>query len=177
MRTYVALLAGVLLSLSACSDGDSGSSEAEASVESMEVAELEEFVADNVTPDDADAKVTADCAGGIDVEVDTSQDCHLVVGEETADIHYVVTEVEDGEVTDADFTPYVPGDRLAEVVKQQFAGQGTVLDEVQCDEDLTGEAKATTTCDATAGTQEARIEIEVTEVDGLFINFHMQVVE
>ena len=143
----------------------------------MEVAELEEFVADSVTPDDADAEVTADCAGGIDVEVDATQDCHLVVGEETADVHFVVTEVEDGEVDGRRLHAVRPGDRLAEVVTQQFAGQGTVLDEVQCDEELTGEAKATTTCDATAGTQEARIEVEVTEVDGLFINFHMQVVE
>jgi hypothetical protein len=176
MRTYVALLAAALLALSACSDGDTGSNESDQTTESMEVAELEELVADSVTPDDQDAEVSAECEDGIDVEVDARQDCEVMVGEDTAYVHFVVTEVDGGEVTDAEFTPFVPGVRLAQVVQQQFAAQGTVLDDVQCDE-LDGEFGEKATCTSTSGSQEPNIEVDVTKVDGLFINFHMSVVE
>ena len=133
-------------------------------------------MARGVTPDDKDAEVAADCVGGIDIEVDATQDCHLTAGEETVDVHFVVTEVEDDEIAGADFTPYIPGDRLAGAVRQQLAQQGRP-GPVECDEELTGEKGATTTCAATAGSDAAQVEVDVTEVDGLFINFHMKLVE
>jgi hypothetical protein len=156
MRVCAALAAGLVLGLGACSDSDSGSSE----TESLDAAGLEELVADSVTPDDEFAEVSADCAG-----------------EQTIDVHFVVTDVRDGEVTDAEFTPYIPGERLAPVVQQELSTQVPDLTDVQCDEELTGEQGATTECAATSGGKDVRVEVDVTKVDGLFINFHMQLVE
>jgi hypothetical protein len=173
MRVCAALAAGLVLGLGACSDSDSGSSE----TQSLDAAGLEELVADSVTPDDENAAVSADCAGGIDVEVDAAQDCRVMVGEQTIDVHFVVTDVRDGEVTDAEFTPYIPGERLAPVVQQELSTQVPDLTDVQCDEELTGEQGATTECAATSGGKDVRVEVDVTKVDGLFINFHMQLVE
>ena len=182
MTKHLLAAAVAALALAGCSvDVDAGSGESEptteASPEQMDVAALEELVASGVTPDDAAAEVAADCPEGIEVEVDATQDCHLTVGEETVDVHFVVTEVDGDEITGADYTPYIPGDRLADTIQQQMSKQGTAVDSVQCDEELTGEKGARTTCTATAGNDEGNVEVDVTEVDGLFINFHMLVVE
>ena len=103
MRKYAALIACALVALTGCSvsvgtDSDEPEPTAEPTVESMAVADLEDLVAGSVTPDDEGAEVSAECAGGIDVEVDAAQDCHLTVGEQIADVHVVVTEVDDGEI-------------------------------------------------------------------------------
>ncbi len=174
----VAALATLVLtgcSVSAGTDSDEPEPTTEPTTEQMALADLEDLVAGSVTPDDKGAEVSAGCAGGLDIEVGAAQDCHLLVGEETADVHFVVTEVQDGEVTDADITPYLPGDRVAETIKASLEKQGATVDAVECEGELAGEKGATMSCTATAGRDTGEIAVEVTEVDGLFINFHFEV--
>ena len=180
MRKYAALIACALVALTGCSvsvgtDSDEPEPTAEPTVESMAVADLEDLVAGSVTPDDEGAEVSAECAGEIDVEVDAAQTCHLTVGEQIADVHVVVTEVDDGEIVDADITPYLPADRVAETIQASLEEQGSTVDSVDCEGELAGEKGATMGCTATAGTDAGEITVEVTKVDGLFINFHFVV--
>ena len=65
----------------------------------MDVAELEELVADNVTPDDEERRGDRRlCRRASTSRSTPARTATSSVGEETADVHFVVTEVEDGEV-------------------------------------------------------------------------------
>ena len=159
MRKYAAFIACALVALTGCSVSVGGLGRARADGRTHRrvdaVADLEDLVAGSVTPDDEGAEVSAECAGGIDVEVDATQDCHLTVGEQIADVHFVVTEVDDGEIVDADITPYLPADRVAETIQVSLEDQGSTVDSVECEGELAGEKGATMSCTATAGTQDA----------------------
>lgn len=144
-------------------------------VEDLTQSALEEQVAANITPDDPDAEVSADCAGGLAAEVDATQECHLDVGEEEADVRATVTKVNDEDV-DFELSTYVPPDVVASTIKDSLAAQDVTVDTVECDDELRGEVDAKTMCTAAPADGEGRIEVTVTSVDGLMVNFGYEVV-
>ncbi|MET0523692.1 MAG: DUF4333 domain-containing protein [Nocardioides sp.] len=172
MRKSAALIVSLLVSFTGCSvSAGSGDDDPEP----WSTAHLEDEVTDDITLDDKDAEFTVECAGGLENEKDATQDCNITTGEDEADVHVVVTELDDGEISDYDVNTYLPGDRVAEAIKSSLADQGVNADTVDCEGELAGEKGATMSCTATAGTDTGEIAVEATEVDGLFINFHFEV--
>lgn len=167
MRKYVALLACTAV-LTGCSFSVGGA-------DAVTQADLEEQISGLYTADDPEAEITADCAGELAAEVDAQQDCHVNVGEEEADVHVVVTKVNDGDV-DFETTPYVPAERVAETIKSSLADQEYEVDTVECEAELLGQLDETTTCTAQPADGEGTIEVSVTQVDGLMVNFNYEVV-
>ena len=166
MRTFAAALAcSVVLAGCSFSTGP----------DAVDQAELEKQVAGLYTADDPGAEITAECDGDLDAEVDATQDCHLVVGQETADVHVVVTEVGDEQV-DFEATPYVPAERVAEAVKASLEKDGYQVETVTCDGELVGEKDGKTTCTAAPSEGKGKIDVAVTSVDGLMVNFSYEVV-
>ena len=138
-------------------------------------SELEKKVAGMYTPDDPDATVDASCDGELKADVGETQDCHLEVGQESADVRVEVTSVE-GSDTKFDATPFVPADRVADTIKKSLADQGYQVDSVECEGELMGELDETVACTASPATGEGKIEAQVTEVRGLMVNFNYKVV-
>lgn len=169
MKTYAAL-AVCVLALAGCSaevtTGDA---------ENVSQSDLEDRVTGMYTPDDPDATVDASCSGDLDAKVDASQDCHLTVGDQEADVRVQVTSV-DGSDTKLDATPFVPADKVAETIKGSLAEQGYRLDTVDCEQELIGEVGETATCTAAPAKGDGTIEAKVTSVDGLMVNFNYKVV-
>lgn len=165
---HLAALAAVAVVLTGCSFSIGGPG-------AVEQAELEKKVVGLYQPDDPDVEFTAECDGGLAAEVDATQDCHISGGDQSADVRVVVTEVGDEEV-DFEATPFVPADRVAETIKESLAGQNIQVDSVECEDELAGEVDATTTCTAVPAEGEGTIEVVVTSVDGLMVNFDYEVV-
>jgi hypothetical protein len=181
MRTHLAVLAGLAaglaMALAGCSidiGGDSDSDSASSSSEPMSQSDLEKKVLDGLTVEDQNAEPDVTCSGDLEAEVDATQDCHITVGQEFADVHVVVTEVDDDGISDADINTYLPGDRVAQAVKADLDAKGVAVDSVACDDELAGEEGATVTCTAAQGKQNSDIEVTTTNVDGLFMNFRYQ---
>ena len=171
MRTSLAhLLAAV-----ACTAGLAGCSFSIGGPDAVTQPELEKQVADLYTADDPEAEITADCEGELDAEVDATQDCHVNVGEESADVHVTVTKI-DGQDVEFEAAPYVPAERVADTIKGSLADQGFQVDSVECEDELAGELGATTTCAAKPAEGDGTIEVKVTQVDGLMVNFNYEVV-
>jgi hypothetical protein len=171
MRKYVVIVACALLALTGCSVSVGDSDDPKP----WSASHLEDEVTDDITLDDKDAEFTVECDGGLENEKDATQDCHITTGEDEADVHVVVTEVDDGEISDYDVNSFLPGERVAETIQASLEDQGITVDSVECEGELAGEKDATMGCAATAGKDTGDIEVVVTKVNGLFINFHYQV--
>jgi len=171
MRTSLAhVLAAV-----ACTTALAGCSFSIGGPDAVTQSELEKQVADLYTADDPEAEITADCEGELAAEVDATQDCHVNVGEESADVHVTVTKVE-GEDVEFEAAPFVPAERVADTIKASLGDQGFQVDSVECEDELAGELGATTTCAAQPAEGDGTIEVKVTQVDGLMVNFNYEVV-
>jgi hypothetical protein len=172
MKLYTAL-AVTIFALAGCSaevttgggDGD------------LSQSELEKKVADGVTPDDPDAEVSASCEGGLTQEADATQDCHLDVGDETADVRVTVTST-DGDDPDMDVVPFLPAERVADTIDKSLGDQGFVVDQVDCEAELIGELGETADCTAQLPESggETSLKVKVTQVDGLMVNFNFEAV-
>ena len=169
----LAALAVTIFALAACSaEVTSGGGEGD-----LSQSELEKKVVDGVTPDDPDAEVSADCDGGLPHEVDATQDCHLDVGDETADVRVTVTSTDGGD-HDIDEVPFIPADRMSDTIDKSLTDQGFAVDTVDCESELIG--KLGETADCTAVLPEAGgatpLKVKVTQVDGLMVNFNFEAV-
>ncbi|MCW2792970.1 MAG: hypothetical protein JWO76_2068 [Nocardioides sp.] len=137
-------------------------------------SDLEQQLAEGTTPDEKGATVTATCAGDLVLKVDATQDCHLEVGEESADVHVTVTSTEgDG---DFDVTPYLPAERVADTIQSTLTDKGYAIDSVECDDELLGVVDEKVTCTALPEETGGQLEATVSSVDGLFVNFHIEAV-
>lgn len=163
------------LALAACALVLAGCSFSLGGADAVTTSELEKQIASLYTPDDADAEIAAECEGELAAEVDATQECHLTVGEEEADVRVVVTAVED-DVVDFKATPFVPAVRVAETIKDNLASQGFEVESVECEDELPGEVDATSTCTARPSEGAGTIEAVVTSVEGLMVNFEFKVV-
>lgn len=135
-------------------------------------SDLEQQLEDGTTPDDKTATVKATCAGDLVEKIDATQDCHLDVGSESADVHVTVTSTEgDGKF---DVTPYLPAERVADTIKTSLTGKGYAIDSVTCADDLLGVTGEKVTCTALPEKTGGQLQATVTTVDGLFVNFQIE---
>lgn len=141
----------------------------------VSTSELNKKVAGMYTADDPNATVKADCAGPLKGEEGARQDCHMTVGQETADVHIEVTKV-DGSDVNFSATPYIPADRVAETIKSSLDQQNINVDTVTCDGELLGKPDESTACTAQPAQGDGKLEVDVTKVDGLLVNFNYKVV-
>jgi hypothetical protein len=146
-----------------------------ASSRSVSQSDLEEQVVETITPDDAKATVDATCADDLDRKVDATQDCHVEIGDETADVRVNVTGV-DGNEVEFDLTPYVPTDRVAETIQDALGDEGFQVDSVECEDELLGVVGEVVTCSARPAEGDGTTEATVTSVHGLKVNFDYEVV-
>ncbi|MFC5177558.1 DUF4333 domain-containing protein [Nocardioides taihuensis] len=142
------------------------------SVAAVSQSELEQEVAGRYTPGASGEGVTASCDGDLESEVDATQDCAVQVGADVARVHVVVDRV-DG--TDVRFTstPYLSAADVAEAIRKSL-GSGFQVDTIECAGELQGVEGSRTTCTYTPPASGREVEAEVTEVDGLMINFDFQ---
>ncbi|MCW2845133.1 MAG: hypothetical protein JWN22_3049 [Nocardioides sp.] len=135
-------------------------------------SDLEQQLVDGTTPDDKGATVKATCEGDLERKADATQDCHLDVGAETADVHVTVTDAS-GDGT-YDVTPYLRAQRVADTIQSTLSGKGYAIDSVECDGDLLGVVDEVVTCTALPEKTGGQLSATVTTVDGLFVNFHIE---
>ena len=133
--------------------------------------DLDTQVATSVTPDEAGAAVSADCAGPLEGKVGSGQECHVKVGEQEADVRLKVTRV-DGDDVHWSTEPYLPPDVIGTAIQGDLQGQGIEVDSVDCKDDLSGDVGDTTVCGTTGAKAPGDLTVKVTSVDGLLINFN-----
>ncbi len=137
-------------------------------------SQLEKQVAGLYTPDDPKATVVAACLGQLAARVDATQDCHLVIGKQEADVRVKVTEVA-GTRTKFAPTPYVPAARVATTIKKALKKQGYQIDLVRCESELLGIVGEKTFCQVSPADSEGKVRAKVTSVEGLLVNFDYKV--
>jgi len=167
----VSALALCVLALAGC-DADKGEGAAPGS---LSRASLEHRVAGSFTADDPGAGIEAHCGGGLAVRRGATRDCRLDVGTESADVHVVVASVS-GRRPLLRITPYIPADRLGDALRSALSGQGYEVESVECEDELPGEPDARTGCTVSPAEGEGRVDVHVTKVDGLMVNFDYDVV-
>lgn len=133
-------------------------------------AEVERQLGGMYTPHDPEATVDPSCAGDLVAEVGATQDCHLRIGDQAADVRVRVTGV-DGNDSTFEATPFVPAERVAETLRSSLAEEDIDVDDVDCATELLGEVDATVTCFAQPAEGDGSIEVTVTSVDGLLVHF------
>lgn len=166
-----ALLAALLgaVVLTACSG------EVSVGEDTVSQSEIEEVVAGNITGEDADAVEVA-CEGDLDAEVGATQDCLATLDGSTTGIRVTVDQVNDQDV-DFSSTIFITADELAVTVEDTYVGQGVSVDTVTCDGELFGEPGETASCEVTSAVDgDATIEATTTTVEGLTVNFDLEVV-
>jgi hypothetical protein len=137
-------------------------------------SDLEKQLSGMYTPDDPDATVDASCQGDLDAKVDATQDCHLTVGDQDADVRVTVTAV-DGSDTKFDAVPFIPAGGVAAAVEKSLTDKGYRVDSLACEDELTGKEGETVVCTAIEPGGKHDIKVSVTKVDGLLVNFSYKV--
>ncbi len=166
----VAALAVCVIALSGCN------AEVTTGPSSVSKGDLEKRV-EGLVPDETTGPVDATCEGDLTAKVDATQDCHLEAGDENADVRVTVTSV-DGSTTKFDAVPFIPTDRMADSIEKSLTDQGYQVASVDCEDELIGKLDEKATCTATNpdGGDDATLEVKVTEVHGLMVNFNYEVV-
>lgn len=139
-------------------------------VPTLAQADLEAAVAGGYT---ADQEITAVCDGDLVGAEGEQQRCEVTVGPDTVPVELSVTGL-DGADIGFSAVPVLTGASVAEAVTNLLAGQGTTPDDLVCTEDLRGEVGTRITCTLTLNGTEAPLQVIVTQVDGLMVNFKIK---
>jgi hypothetical protein len=143
------------------------------SVAAVSQDELEDKVAGLYASSNGGAAPDVSCDGELDSEVDATQDCEVQVGSDVARVHVVVTKV-DGNDVRFEATPYLPADVVADSVRSELASKDVTVDTISCDGELVGLEGSTTTCTYAPPLRSGNLEVTVSHVDGLLINFRFK---
>ena len=159
-----AVLATVVLALtSAC-----GPSAAEAT--DLSQADLEQQVSSRYEPDDPQDTLTATCEGDLQAEDDATQDCTVTTGGKEVGVRAQVTDVGADDLG-LETTPFLPPEMVADAITSSLEIQGIEKVETTCDGDLMGEVGDAVTCIVTTPDGDTEVNVDVTSIDGLLINF------
>ncbi|WP_372729915.1 DUF4333 domain-containing protein [Nocardioides sp.] len=163
----IAAVAVSLLALSGCSTQVS-----ETAIVSQ--AQLETQVSALFTAADPEVEVVATCAGDLGARVGATQDCHLDIGKQDADVRVRVTEIV-GKQTKFVTTPFVPATRVAKNIARSLRKQGYRVDQVVCQSELIGEVGAKAICVLAPADRDGKVRAKVKSVKGLKVNFDYRV--
>lgn len=138
---------------------------------------LETEVTGNVSGSDAD-KLEVDCQGALEAELDATQDCVLTYTEDDSrtGVRMTVTDIQ-GEEIEFDQLLFIAPEDVAGGVERFYTEQGIDVETVTCAGELLGEEGGTTTCEVSSSSDgDATIEVTTTTVEGLTVNFDLEVV-
>jgi len=136
-------------------------------------SELEKQVKATITPDDPTAEFTVTCEGTLKGEVDATQDCAATDSEgSTTGLHVKVTEV-DGKTVKFSYEPFIAPDDVAAAIIDLAKQQGITVDTLTCEEELPGKEGESIICSGTPADSVGDLEVTVTSVDGLQVNFNV----
>lgn len=139
-------------------------------------AQLEEEVASRVSGEDAD-QVEVVCEGDLTAEVGESQDCKATAAGTSTGIRLTVETVE-GEEVEFSQTLFISSTELASAVDGYFSDQGIEITDVTCDGELVGAKGESARCEvASSSDGDATVLATTSNVDGLTVNFDIEVVE
>jgi len=156
--------------------GCSGEASVGAEDPTVTQAQLEDEVASRVSGEDAD-QVEVSCAGDLTAKVGESQDCEAAAGGTSTGIRLTVDAVE-GEEVEFTQTLFISATELASAVDGYFSDQGIKVTGVTCDGELIGEKGESATCEVTSSSDgDATVRATTSNVDGLAVNFDIEVVE
>lgn len=164
-----ATLVAVLLALTGCT--------AESGVDTtVSRAELESQVAALYPPKNERTVVTVACSGDLDAEVGATQDCHLDVDGDPADVRVRVTSVA-GDRTEFEATPILTAERVAQTVMAALVEERFDVDSVECAAELVGIVGEQVTCRVAPVQGRGVVEVTVTAVTGLAVDFTYEVLD
>jgi len=166
-RTYAALAAavvtlGLTTSCAAKDDAPTGNP--------MTQKELEKQISGMYEPDDPDAKLTVKCEGDLAAEADATQDCTVTTDDDEVGVRAQVTDTEADDLG-VETMAFLPPETVADAIAQSLEIQGYTGVESTCDGNLYGEVGREVTCEVTTPDGDTTVEVDVTSVDGLMINF------
>ena len=139
-------------------------------------AQLEDEVASRVSGEDAD-QVEVVCESDLTAKVGETQDCEITAAGTSTGVRLTVDAVE-GEEVEFSQTLFISATELATAVDGYFTGQGIEVTGVTCDGELIGEKGGSATCEVTSSSDgDATVRVTTSGVDGLVVNFDIEVVE
>ncbi len=137
---------------------------------------LEAEVRGNISGADAE-RLEVDCAGGLEAEPDATQDCLITYTDDDSrtGVRLSVTDVQGDEV-EFDQLLFIEAEDVAAAVERFYTEQGIDVEAATCAGELLGEEGETTTCEVSSSSDgDATIEVTTTTVDGLTVNFDLDV--
>ena len=165
--TYAALAAAVVTlalttSCAAKDDAPTGTT--------MSQAALEKQVSGMYDPDNPDDKLSVACEGDLAAEADATQDCTVTTGDDEVGVRATVTDP-DADDLGIETIAFLPPQTVADAIAQSLEIQGYDGVESSCDGNLYGEVGREVTCQVTTPDGDTTVDVDVTSVDGLMINF------
>ncbi len=134
--------------------------------------QLEAHINDSFEPDDPEDELATDCEGDLEAVADGTQDCKVTNGDDHVGVRAVVTDIEADDLGMV-LTPFVYAEDVAGAISQtvEMQGGGYTGVETTCADDLVGEVGQKLVCDLSSDQGDTVVNVEVTEVDGLMINY------
>jgi hypothetical protein len=158
----VAVLATVLAATTACGPGADGSA--------ISRSGLEQRISEKYEPDDPKTTLTAACPGGLDAADDATQDCTVTTDDKEVGVRARVTD-EDADDLGLETTPFLAPATVGEAIASSLEIQGYTGVESTCDGNLMGEVGDTVVCELSTLEGDTTVNVEVSSIDGLLINF------
>lgn len=166
MFRLLALALVALLGLTGCSTDGLSTSELQDEVQAV----LER--ADS----DGPAAVQLHCDGGLAAEVGAERDCTALAGEERVGLRVKATSADPLRLAVA---PFLRAESLAKKIVAILSAEGHPVTGAECEGSLTGKPGKTTTCHLWTEDHSHTydVEVTVTAVDGLMIEFKFEEIE
>jgi hypothetical protein len=166
---YAAIVITVLASLALVGCGDE---EEVPRGTDMSRAQLEEQINESFEPDDPQDELKTECEGALEAVADGTQDCRVTNGDDQVGVRAAVTDIEADDLGMV-LTPFVYAEDVAGAITQTIEMQGGGYTGVAttCDDDLVGEVGQKLVCNLTSDQGDTVVNVVVTEVDGLMINY------
>ena len=133
-------------------------------------ADLEQQVAGRYEPDDPKDELTVSCEGALRGAEDATQDCLVTTGSKEVGIRASVTDVAADDLGLAT-TAFLPPEMVADAIASSLEIQGYEEVVATCDGDLMGEVGDAVVCEVTTPDGDTMVDVDVTSVEGLLINF------
>ena len=133
-------------------------------------SQLETHVNGSFEPEDPAKELEASCEGPLEAVRDATQDCEVTNGNQRVGVRALVTDI-DADDLGMELTPFLYGEDVAGAISQTVEMQGYTGIHTTCDGDLVGEVGETLTCELSSPQGESTVNVDVTKVDGLLINY------
>jgi len=164
-------LSAALLTALVCLATACGSSAPE-SIEGTDLsqADLEQQVAGRYESDDPKDELTVSCEGALPGAEDATQDCLVTTGSKEVGVRASVTDAAADDLG-LSTAAFLPPEMVADAIASSLEIQGYEEVTATCDGDLMGEVGNAIVCEVTTPEGDTMVDVDVTSVEGLLINF------